>query len=639
MRKILFLSFLFALGSSAQAQVARWVVHPVYDHIQMAKGAPLLLCDSLDTKVLFDESGNRLAVTSDSICDFREGKAVTMKKGTDFVTGFFDTQGHFTPLGGDYSVTYGYPYFSDGHLLLQQNGQFYFADSKGRPANFGYFVKMLPFFHGFSACYSYENLEKMKSPFYNYVRVDNGTVDYKLDGKFYPLKQVKLVSSINDEGIGIVLLKKKVFLYHTGEMTLERLFADPAETNEKRQVELDDDLEKSLQKEGEGHLLLAECGKDAVAKIHFDPLFRPVRIEFPNRTINYKTAALKERVLTSDLEALRSSKAQLGLLYKGNVVLPEQFDDVSMRFGNKAVVCSKGKWGILEVVEAPLAKVTMNKGNDIAFRHQKFETSIRLDLPTLISAEDCRFDVAPQTGCQIDKTSYRTRNTESGNFVEYNCVLTIPDSLPDVLTEIVYPVKVTYDGLEMPQIDLKVKAWHYKYITLNLNDEELVFKGQNAAFSFDLVAEKRQGEGDYPLVLEVKTSGAMMPELEKISETRYTCKTYNLEEGVNDLVVRILENGCPPMEVPLEVIYTKAAPKHKENGEMVPATKESVVVRKKGDVVLDQPDELKVEKIPGGEVTPVKKPEISSNNDEQMSGAALSLYELATRHSSNHLLF
>lgn len=70
-------------------------------------------------------------------------------------------------------------------------------------------------------------------------------------------------------------------------------------------------------------------------------------------------------------------------------------------YGNKAFVKRNGLWGVIEIIPALNYSLKINKGEDVAFRHQKFETQIRLDLPTIISAKDARIDIPANSGCVI----------------------------------------------------------------------------------------------------------------------------------------------------------------------------------------------------------------------------------------------
>ena len=186
-----------------------------------------------------------------------------------------------------------------------------------------------------------------------------------------------------------------------------------------------------------------------------------------------------------------------------------------------------------------------------------------MDLPPLIKADNCGFDIPENSGCTIDKTSVQTRNTPSGNFVQYNCVLTIPDSLPDHITDIEYPVRVTCDGVVYPDSKLTVKAWHYKYINVDLSRDETKFAMGNIEFTVNISAEKIPGESDYPLYVDVvkDSASATRAELEKLSETRYKCRLLALAEGLNTLTIRVSDSGCPPSLFPLEIYYPKSGSK------------------------------------------------------------------------------
>ena len=188
-----------------------------------------------------------------------------------------------------------------------------------------------------------------------------------------------------------------------------------------------------------------------------------------------------------------------GLIDDGIKVLPPQFTSVELMYGRKAFVKLDDKWGIVEILPNIGYTISINKGEDIAFRHQKFETQIRLDLPPVISAKEARIDISDTTGCSIDKTSRETKDTESGNFVVYDCSLTIPHSLPDTITTITYsPVVVTYDGLTMFDIPVNVRAWHLKYYNVDPIDSETTIENGVASFIININAQRNVGEGDYP---------------------------------------------------------------------------------------------------------------------------------------------
>ena len=277
-------------------------------------------------------------------------------------------------------------------------------------------------------------------------------------------------------------------------------------------------------------------------------------------------------VYKSDIgEYLKNGK--YGLSLNSKEVLPEQFEQVGIKYGNRAFVKSNGKWGIIEIVPGLEYSLKINKGEDIAFRHQKFDTQIRLDLPSQISAKEAKMDIPEETGCLIDKTSRESKDTESGNFVTYNCVLNIPSSLPDTLTTITYqPIEISNDGISLFKTPMSVKAWHYKYYNVDPIESETSISDGVLSFTVNINAQRNVGESDYPFNVKIEADSISV-EQEKLSETRRKFLVSNLQEGANNLNIYVIETGCPPSVFPFEIFYSKPVPKKKQ--------KEEVVIRKK----------------------------------------------------------
>lgn len=571
MRRIIFaVSFLMSC-LFAEAQMARWVMQPVYDSIYVASGIPAVIADSSGVTSVWNMNERRVIVTSDRLHAFREGLAVTTKKETDEITGFYKENGEFVPLSG-YSVAYSYPYFSDGYLLVKKNGYFCYLDTKGANANIAPQTKMYPFNGKRAVFMTYKSPERMKDPYCICVDTGNKPVNFSFKGKTIDTEDIKYLSSLNDEGIGIAVVKRKVYFYEQDSLRLEPACVDKTEGSKKKQIQLDGNIDEALLDMGDSIVIKARSGKNDVSFV-CDRLNRLRRIQFEGNSAVFKDEDQVKLDYETDLEAVKSGDRLFGLNCGGRTVLPPQFENVEFFLGNYAVVCTGGKIGMLVVDKDASFRIQMNKGNDVAFRHQKFETVVRLDLPVKFSSDKCRFDISPEDGCEIDKTSIQTRNTESGNFVQYNCILTMPDSLPDVTTEVVYPVRMTYDKLKYPVCPLKIRAWHYKYINVDLHEEEITIEHGNVEFTVNISAEKNPGESDYPFVVEIKTD-SLQTSLEKISETRYKCRIFALEEGLNDVVINILEKGCPPTVFPFEIMYVK--PKKNEE--------EQVTIQKRIDV-------------------------------------------------------
>lgn len=559
---------------SMNAQMTRWIMQPGYDKIYIASGAPLLISDSLDTSSIWSIKGKKIAVTNDVIHPFKEGLSVTTKKNSEEITGFFNSQGKFTSLK-NYSVTYDEPFFRDGFLLVQSNNRYCFINVNGEEERFGYYVKMYPFNNGFATCFTYEQVDKLKNPYYTYVTADNSPITFSYNNKVFDKKDVEFLSSVNDEGVGIAIIKHKVYLFDKNARKLEPVFANKTETNIKRQVSVDGELNEYLMDMKDSIIIRGKGSKTEFVRFNFDKFLRPTKIYYADRTEEYKHKTVKAEKYSSPFSPFKSNE-KYGLNYKDETVLPEQFDEIGFCLNDFAVVRIDDKWGMLTFDPNLKYRLIMHNGKDIAFRHKDVATTIKLELPVIISADKCRFDVDEKHGCIIDKISLETKNTENGNYVQYNCNLTIPDSLPDVITEIQYPVQITYDGLKYPIVPIKTKAWHYKYINVDLDETETTLEQGNVSFTINISADKQPGENDYPFEVEIKTD-SLQTELAKISETRYKCKLFALAEGINNVNINILENGCPPSVFPFEITYIKPVKKSRNK----PEVKEEVKIEKK----------------------------------------------------------
>lgn len=578
-KKLLLGLVILATASHTNGQIAKWLIPPMYDNIQMAEGENLVITDSLNTKIIWSQSGKRLASTKNHIHPFKEGFAVTTVTGTDSITGFYDNSGKFIPVSNLY-VANSEPYFTDQNLLVHKGLYYMVVDTKGELKE-GRYLNAYPFRNGYASCYTYANLLKKKDPYYLLLSKDNEQVVFSFGGKQFENDDIEFISSVNDENIGIIVAKHKLYYFHGEDRTLTPVFYNTSETNLKYQAKLELDFSQCTTNLSDSVFVLhAKCGKNDRIHLKFDNLQIPLSVSLSDGEYVYKKNVEPTTTFESPLELVKE-RGKSGIYWGGQEILPPQFDELMTCFGDKAFVRLSGKCGMLQVLKDENFRITINKGNPIDFRHQKYETAIRLDIPKIISAFTTRIEIDPQSGCDVDMTSGEKRDTEFGNYIQYNCVLNIPQSLPDEMygdsrNEITYPTQIIYDGLRSPIIPFKVKAWHYKYFNVDINDSETSINRGTLSFTFNINAERNPGEAVYPTSVYIQTD-SLQCELEKLSETRYKCKVLSLAEGENNIVVQILEDGCPPASFPFEVTYTKPVPKTSKTSEV----KEDVVIKKK----------------------------------------------------------
>ena len=582
MKRTLLTFICICLAGLANAQIAKWLIEPLYDDIHMAVGIDAIVTDSANTKTLWSFEGRRLATTPNEIFDFRENRSVSTVPGTANIACVFKNNGESIKIE-NCNVAHAYPYYSCGKLLVQEGIYYRFVGVDGS-FNGGKYTKAYPYFNDYASCQTFQNMEKQKDPYFLLVNKNEEMVQFSFNGKNFDTDDIEFISSVNDENLAIVVLKHKLYKFNGTDGSLSPVFASEDETNLKNQAKLDGDLNMYYKKVDDNtYVLTAKCGKNGEVSFEFDNMLKPVSFTTNGETKKYSVREEVKREFTSPLR-METEGNLYGIYWESEEMLPAQFEKLSTCFENKAFVKLNGKFGILAIDKDAKFSLKINKGNDVAFLHQKFETAIRVDMPSYILSDKTYLEIDPSCGIELDKTSREIKNTESGNFVEYNCVLNIPENLPDEIEEISYPIQVVYNGLKSPVINHKINAWFYKKFEVEEDETQRHVEHGTLTFVFNIKNAQLDGS-IVKFDVSVLADTLSVQREDKMSETRYKYKVDGLNEGINNIVVQILEQGCPPASFPFEVEYHKPV----AETETKPAEQEKVVIKKKAKVQQPTP--------------------------------------------------
>ena len=582
MKRTLLTFICICLAGLANAQIAKWLIEPLYDDIHMAVGIDAIVTDSANTKTLWSFEGRRLATTPNEIFDFRENRSVSTVPGTANIACVFKNNGESIKIE-NCNVAHAYPYYSCGKLLVQEGIYYRFVGVDGS-FNGGKYTKAYPYFNDYASCQTFQNMEKQKDPYFLLVNKNEEMVQFSFNGKNFNTDDIEFISSVNDENLAIVVLKHKLYKFNGTDGSLSPVFASEDETNLKNQAKLDGDLNMYYKKVDDNtYVLTAKCGKNGEVSFEFDNMLKPVSFTTNGETKKYSVREEVKREFTSPLR-METEGNLYGIYWESEEMLPAQFEKLSTCFENKAFVKLNGKFGILAIDKDAKFSLKINKGNDVAFLHQKFETAIRVDMPSYILSDKTYLEIDPSCGIELDKTSREIKNTESGNFVEYNCVLNIPENLPDEIEEISYPIQVVYNGLKSPVINHKINAWFYKKFEVEEDETQRHVEHGTLTFVFNIKNAQLDGS-IVKFDVSVLADTLSVQREDKMSETRYKYKVDGLNEGINNIVVQILEQGCPPASFPFEVEYHKPV----AETETKPAEQEKVVIKKKAKVQQPTP--------------------------------------------------
>ena len=550
------LSFLLLLiWGYTHAQIAEWIIPPVYDNVNLADGSNLIAVDSAKTKIFFNQNGQRLFSTTETLHAFSDGCAVLTDE-SNSVLGIYDYRGKLLTSFNNRKVKVAndYPFYSDGYLILKKN-RYYFVDKQGVVDKTQH-LRVYPFHNGYAVCRDYRDPQK-KLGAVNYL-VDNYkrevTLTYK--GKAFDASDVSFISSVNDEKIAFVVIKKAIYVYNANTRLLTPLYFQNSSSN--KQAKLKDELPTSFDEAT--NVIYAQCGKDEQITICFDNHLVPTDISYNDEKYHYAVNPAEPVKPKTSLQVVEENNL-FGLAINGKTVIPAQFEAINCCLGDQALVKTSGKQGMLKVIENVRINLTINENKDVAFRHKTFETSIRADMTTNVNPSKIDISANPEAGYTIDKLSKRTNVTDYGNRAEYTCELNIPAAVTENTAEFNYPIQMSYDNIAIMPFTTKVKAWRDNFYEIEVNDKEKAFDKKTGLLSFPYSVTMERLSIDMPAQFELEASpDEMEAELQQTSATQGVCviPVANLEEGENYLFIELTEEGCPPLSFPFTITYTKA---------------------------------------------------------------------------------
>ena len=566
---------------TAQAQVAHWVVPPIYDVIKATGGQSMVIVDSANTSMLMTTEGKCLVKSSDVLHPVGDDIAVTTKQSTTNITGYYTINGQFKALEG-YRVAHDYASYSEGNLLVKQGTDYLYLDVDGKEV--GAAAEARPFFNGYSACQKYPSLDKRKNPAWCLITGDMQPAKMLLKGSNVSSGDIDFISSVNGEGQCLVVLKGQLYVFHDDDWSLKPI---PAKEGSNSPAKLIGSIKDYINAETDRPVTLKGKGQSGDILIGLNEQLILQSIKQGGNTQTFPlTSAFNDP--TSRLTIVERD-GKKGIAYNGTEVLAPQFEDVELCANNRAAVTMSDRCGIIGVNPDAQFEFSFNNGNGLAFRHQKLQTTLRLDTPPEVPLMNATLQSPANGGCEFDLTSKKAKDTPDGNALQYNCTLTIPEGLPDEITDVTYPVQVAYEGLVSGIVQCPAKAWHYKYFTINVHEDKSSINNGNLTFTFNIKAERRAGEKDVPHTVSVQ-SGNHKTELTKVSESLYRCQVFGLQEGVNTITVQVTETGCPPSSYPFAVTYDKAKAQQQNTTNRRPVKIEN---RTKANPVLAQPTQPK----------------------------------------------
>lgn len=553
MKKIILFVLFSTTVLTSLGQIAFWKVKPTFDEvkplqngiIEVKIGKKVGLCNFVGETLL--------PVSYDSIGAFVDNEALLFNN-SRFV-GFVNDDGQLTDLTSKgYKLVKNQEFFSQGFLPVMKDGQYYFLDRNGVEVA-GPFAEVFPYFGGLAVIQAYTDMvKKPNEKFFSYMNLEQILVEIPECDK---RDELSFLSSFRD-GRAVCIYKKKAY-YVSSDLTTTPISLDTL-NSKKTVIAFESKIVNPESVEG-NYVINA---KNAV--LTFNPQLQLERIESGEDVIYAYQSSGQEPTSGSDELNRMENNGKCGLTYKGVPILAPQFSDVKLLDGKLALVKLDNKWGIVEVDTDNKFVFKLNDNEHIGFNHRFYTTKLAALMPSYIKCKTTTI-VSKSPDCEIQVESRNEIENIERNTLTYDCKLSIPPSLSDTLTTQEYTFAVKYDGLQSVDYKVSVPEWYVKYYEVVVpNTNFTVQPNDTIVVEFDLVKTDvaRNDETNYFKTVEVLSADNEDIPVNKITENHYS---FRVGSGHNDrlsFVVRITETGCPTIEYPYEMVFTKPAPKSKD---------------------------------------------------------------------------
>lgn len=558
--KLLFVSFLSVLCFMANAEIVHWTIPPHFDSIRVVSDNQHIMADSADYRFLWTYEGNLVHKTNKRMWDVCEQHTVITHPYTAYIYEVCNMQGK-TFVGDSAQVLCNYPYFSDGNLLVLHNNVCCFLDTLGkfhceelkireaRPFRKGLAVAM---------CYRIDDVDKGKrrNPYYQYINKNYEVVNFKLGNKTIDKTDVSFLSSICDKGFGVAIVDDKVYRYHADSMSFEPFCHISDSINPKRKPFKLESHYNSFSGDTTFFVLNSNHGK---ALLSIDKNRIPISIFYHNPDTTDSFILQPESIPAENIHIKPYFQNEhYGIISaKGDTLLPPQFIGTKLWFDDYAIMLHRTrKWGLLRVEWDDNFKFRVNDGSPVTFHHRNVKSEVRVDMPLYVSADQTRFEINPRSGLVVDQTSRRYQDTKEGHFTTYKCSINLPSNLPETYTPVSYPVVVDYEGIRSRELTFNVEERYSKYFTVELNQSSLIINDDKISFKFD-IDTKTMDLLQIGKISVAVLSDSLQTELDSHSEYNHTVRIEGLQEGVNQIVIQVTEQGCPSADFPFIINYSK----------------------------------------------------------------------------------
>lgn len=530
----LFLSLILAITClAAKSQIAYWELHPIYGSVKIMSNGDYLVSQNGKYGIIGSNEKEILPAQYDSIGDFKNGSALVFKNDKNRLVGFVNENGKMTTIEDQFRlIDIKNAHFSDGYLPVWSTikKEYYYISQKNGES-YGPYNCVNPFKEGYASVIT--NSAKDRNTYSIIKAEDMSNVSF---GQNIDPGDINFTSTPNN-GKAIVVIKKQFFEYDLNNGQLRPLTIDG--TFEKHSLVTADSKNIMAQKTDDGFRISA---KNAV--FNFDNIMRLFSSKYQGQVEKKTNIQLeKEDSPSSEISKYSDNGGILvGLLYKGDRLLPQQFEDIIQTVGNKAVVKQKGKYGVVKIDSNCTFSFKLNDNKSIAFEHGYCNSSLLVTFPPYINPSTAKVESYTKE-CELKAETRKDNQNVETSSIMYDCQITMNDDITEDVQPVVYRFSVAYDGLYSKIYTISLNERYIKAYDVSITAER--FKDNIADIDFEVKSLNADGNY-YEKVVKVKPEREeQVVVLEKNNENSYHAKIYGLNDNNVVFDIIVTEDGCP----------------------------------------------------------------------------------------------
>lgn len=543
MKKILFSIALF-IPAFACAQVAKWVIHPSYDHIRMLGDGYYIVSQNDKYGILDATEKEIVPLQYDSISPFNSHMGLLFNDGK--CIGYTSDKGEVHDFSVHHYKLGSMSRFSDGYLAVYNPTGYWYVRAEDGSA-VGPYAYASPFCEGYAWVRVPKSMKHIFDGGYTYdvISAKTGQPAELALGEDFDKEDIDFVSS-SSNGKSIIVLKKRFYEYDYKTATLTPLSTDGDLENKKSRV-MANDRPVKVNTEEKGYSIIFKQGM-----MTFDHLMRLTGIGYtgqPSRQIAVQQDEVPDP--KSSIKAIVYNGTDLmGLQCEGKEVLPAQFEDVVKVWDNEAQVKQKGKYGVVNIDPKASCRFVLNEGLDIGFEHKTAKSSIKvvcppymtLSLMTLSSEDD---------NCVINIDTRRENVNVETAVLSYETTHNIPEEIGLERTPSTVKFSLNYDGLKFSPAIIPYKKWYINNYAVQMLSHQISGSVLTAEI---IIRNTGQRDGmNYFRDVNIEAEDSVICTFSKMTEELYSARMFGWSHSTVRFNVDITEDGCPTISYPFEV--------------------------------------------------------------------------------------